>query len=101
MAEKYSKSVVLLENGSATGEWVAIPKAGRYVFTVAGTFGGTSAALQLRGLDAAQTPITLTNGTFTAAGAVALDVPVNAEFRVVLTGGAPSAMFADMRAVFR
>lgn len=85
--------IVLLSAAAATGPAVNVPDGGRAVFSIVGTFGGTTAQLQLRGQDGA-TFINVANGSFTSAGAVAVDVPVNSTWRVTLTGGAPTGIYA-------
>lgn len=85
--------VDLLVNASATGSGVVAQEGGRYDFIIVGTFGGTTAQLQLLGPNGT-TYIDLANGSFLAAGAVAVDVPKGGNFKVTLTGGAPSAMYA-------
>lgn len=90
------KKLVLLENASATGLPGLIGEGGRYVFSIVGTFGG-AAQLQMRGPDNV-TWIDLANGSFAANGAVAVDAPLNKEFRVTLAGGS-SGMYAAMERV--
>lgn len=85
----------LLSNASATGAVAVARVGGRYVFGINGTFGGTTAQLQLLGPDGVNY-IDLANGSFTAAGAAAVDVPQGANMRVTLTGGTPSAMYATL-----
>ena len=94
--------VVLLSNGSATGAGVQWP-GGKGVATVVGTFGGTSATLQYLAPDGstwldvktldpssgAQTAVALT-----AAGSIGFMLPPG-PIRIALTGGTPSAIYAN------
>lgn len=95
MAANGNEALLLLSNASATGTAKTAQIGGRYVFNINGTFGGTTAQLQLLGADGVNY-INLANGSFTAAGAVAVDVPQGGQFLVTLTGGAPSAMYAQL-----
>jgi hypothetical protein len=89
-------SVELLNNASATGASTAWGgKKG--VFAIAGTFGGTTAQLELLGPNGS-TWIALASASFTAAGAVVVELPP-CRLRVSLTGGTPSAMFASLSAI--
>lgn len=90
--------VTLLSNASTTGSAKGPIVGGRYVFSVVGTFGGTTVQLQFLGPDNT-TWISLASGSFTAAGAVAVDVPNGAAFRVTVTGGSPSGLYAALQRV--
>lgn len=94
-------SVQLLSNASATGAAAAWP-GGRGVMNIVGTFGGTSATLQHLGPDNStwldvktMDPATGTQATvsLTANGSIGFILPPT-QIRAVLTGGAPSAMYA-------
>lgn len=87
----------LLSNVGAVGNGgnVNISHGGSYLYTIAGTFGGTSSKLQLRGPDDT-TFMDVANTTLTAAGMVKVDLPAGAVVRSVLTGGTPSAMHAKL-----
>lgn len=90
-------SYLLLSNGTATGSAVSI-KGGEYAFMVEGTAGGATFALQV------QTP----NGTwgtvsvFSASAVSTTTLPYvhtgialpAGTARIVITGGAPSAIYA-------
>ena len=95
-----SASAVLLSNASADGSWVPWP-GGAGHFSMAGTFGGTSAQLEYKGPDnstaiavQAMAPDgTLTAVPLTAAGGFCFDLPP-CHLRVNLTGGSPSGLYA-------
>lgn len=85
-------SVVLLSNESATGGSKPWP-GGRGTFSVAGTFGGATATLEMLGPDGATWFAVGTDTTKTQAGAGNFDLPP-CLLRVALTGGTPSGMYA-------
>lgn len=93
-------SVVILSNGSATSSWVQWP-GGAGVLDVIGTFGGTTVTMQHQaqdgstGLDlkAMDTAGVQTTVSLTANGSIGFALPP-CLIRVVLTGGAASAMYA-------
>lgn len=85
--------VPLLINGSATGDWELVKPGGRFVFSVVGTFNGATITLQFRGADNS-TAVNVTSGSFTAAGALAVDVGHGSYARVFISGGPPSAVYA-------
>lgn len=93
-------SVQLLTNAAATSAARQWP-GGAGVLTVSGTFGATSATLEYRGPDdttwlpiKAMDPAGVqTTVALTAAGMIGFELPPG-EIRVVLTGGAPAAMYA-------
>jgi hypothetical protein len=81
-------SAVLLENGSATGDWVYFP-GGNAVFSVVATFGGGTVALEVLGPDGA-TPILIdpagnTNRYIRAINSLAY---APGQYRAVVAGGA-------------
>lgn len=96
-----SAGVTLLSNGSATSSSKLWP-GGRGVLSIVGTFGGATATMQYMGPDGAtwldvktmdpssgaQTTVSLT-----ANGSIGFLLPPT-QIRAVLTGGAPSAMYA-------
>lgn len=94
-----SASVNLISNGSATGsgQWPG----GEGVLSVAGTFGGTTVTLERLGPDSvtwlpvkAMAPDgTQTTVSLTAAGMIGFALPPGA-VRCVLTGGAPTGIYA-------
>ncbi|MEN9417114.1 MAG: hypothetical protein RI988_734 [Pseudomonadota bacterium] len=86
-----AQRVDLLINGNATGN-AAIWPGGRGLFTVDGTFGGSTATLQFLGPTGnwiAAGPYT----TLTAAGGGIFDLP-QGQIRVSLSGGSPSGISA-------
>lgn len=93
-------SVVMLSNASATGSAVQWPGGGG-VIDVVGTFGGTTITAQhlaqdnttwldIKAMDGAGTQTTV---SLTAAGSIGFWLPP-CPMRVVVTGGAPSALYA-------
>lgn len=94
-------SVVLLSNASATSAAAGWP-GGRGVMNIIGTFGGATATLQHLGPDNAtwldvktMDPVsgTQTTVSLTANGSIGFLLPPT-QIRVVLTGGAPSGIYA-------
>lgn len=92
----YLENDVLLTNANATGSNVAI-KGGTYVWGCEGTFGTTTATLQLANANGTMT--NFPNASLTANGFVVVQLPVNGTVRVALTGGTPSAMFSNLVSV--
>jgi len=90
-----SERLDLLSNASATGSAKQSTVSGRFIFSIVGTFNGATAQLQMLGPDEA-TYIDLANGSFTAAGAASIDVPRGGQFRVSISGGPPSGMYANL-----
>jgi hypothetical protein len=87
-----SGAVTLLSNASATGAGVTWP-GGTGVFTVAGTIGGATVALEVLGPDGATWLNAGSDGTLTAAGMCAFDLP-QGQIRASVTGGTPSGVYA-------
>lgn len=88
----------LLSNASASGAALPVPTGGRYVYMIAGTFGGTSSKLQVLGPDGT-TFLDVPGSTLAVAGYVSVDIPAGSSVKAVLTGGTPSAMFATLSLV--
>ena len=94
-----SASVVLLSNASTTSAAKPWP-GGRGFFAMNGTFGGTSAQLQYMGPSGTYISVSAMDATgvftavpLTADGGFVFDLPATS-IKVVLTAGAPSAMYA-------
>lgn len=83
----------LLNNVSATGEAITI-QGGTYVVSADGTFGGTTLQLQLQSPDGSSW-LTVTDGSFTAEGSFLVDLPAGS-VRMLVTGGSPSALYANI-----
>lgn len=83
-------NLTLLDNGSATGEWMEW-NGGMGIFTVEGTFGGATIKLQFKTVNGT-TMDAGTDTTLTANGAGRFFLPP-AEIRVNISGS-PSAIFA-------
>lgn len=96
-----SAGSTLLSNASATGDYVRW-EGGAGVATFAGTFGGTSATLEYLGPNGStaisvkvmDTAGVQTTVALTAAGAIGFILPPG-RIRATLTGGTPSAMYAQ------
>jgi len=88
----------LLSNASATGSskrW----HGGRGVFSVSGTFGGTTVKLQWSHDDSTYLDVDRSGDTFvtfTAGGAGIFELPP-CFVKAVVTGGSPSALYAKVR----
>lgn len=95
MANVRNASAVLLSNASATGQPVTMP-GGRYIWAAQGTFSGATLTLQALGPDGANYQDVT---TLTAAGAAAIDIGEGTAMRVSVSGGPPSAIYSDLRAV--
>lgn len=85
----------LLSNAAASGGNVTVQTGGSYIYSIAGTFGGTSSKLQAIGPDGT-TFMDIPATTFTAAGWVKVDLPAGVVVKCVLTAGTPTAMFAAL-----
>lgn len=95
-------SIVLIANGAATSAAKLWP-GGKGVLTVVGTFGGAAVTMQYLGPDnttyvdvKALDPTTgnQTTVSLSAAGSIGFILPPT-PVRVVVTGGAPSGLYAD------
>lgn len=93
-------NLTLLSNIAAAGNGadVLVATGGLYALAVNGTFGGTSFKMQIKGPDGANY-IDVPSTTFTAAGIVGVEIPSGAIVRAVLTGGTPSAFYANLSLV--
>ncbi|MFN3513469.1 MAG: hypothetical protein ACK41C_10510 [Phenylobacterium sp.] len=83
----------LLADANATGEAVIGVKPDSYIWSVSGTFGGTTAKLQALGPDGAAW---LDVATLNAEGRTGVVVGMDATLRVALVGGAPANIFASL-----
>lgn len=83
----------LLRNASATGSAVHW-NGGQGVFTCAGTFGGATVSLQYLGPDDTTWVTAGTDTTITAAGGGLFTIGVG-QIRALVSGGAPSGLYAD------
>lgn len=95
MSISQGDQLVLLSNESATGSQKVSQLGGRYVFRIDGTFGGTTAQLEMLSPDGSSW-LALSGASFTAEGTCTVEVPQGGTYRVSLTGGTPSAMYATM-----
>lgn len=89
-------SVDLLVNASATGGyqyWAG----GKGVLSVVGTFGGATLQLEMLGPNGT-TPIAIPTASFTANGAIVVELPPS-RLRMTVTGGTPSGLFASLQAI--
>lgn len=89
-------SVDLLVNANATGPtlyWAS----GKGVLSVVGTFGGATLQLDMLGPNGS-TFIAVPTASFTAAGAIVVELPPS-RLRMTVTGGTPSALFASLQAI--
>lgn len=86
------QSYTLLSNATASGAAVTGIAGGGYIYDLSGTFGGTSAALQVTD----SSGIYQTQSTCTAACTIGINIGFNSSARVVLTGGSPTAMNAKL-----
>lgn len=90
------ETITLLSNVAAAGDGpnVSISRGGSYLYMVTGTFGGTSSQLQILGPDGVTF---VPHGAAIAAnGQARVDIPSGATVRTVLTGGAPTGMYASL-----
>lgn len=91
-------TINLLSNVGAVGNGAAqgVNLGGSYQLTTNGTFAGTSFKMQVLGPDNVNW-IDYPNTTFAVAGVANLiDLPIGAQVRGVLTGGAPAAFYAAL-----
>lgn len=88
-------SYALLTAAAASGPVTSGAAGGTYVLDIRGTFGGTSAALQVSNADG--TFSTIIGGTITTAGSYGpFAIPAGASVKIVLTGGSPSGLYAKL-----
>lgn len=90
----------LLSNASTTGEAIGIGKGGAFAVVGDGTFGGATLQLQLLSPDGSSW-ISITDATLTAEGAFVVDLPDGATIRMLVSGGAPSALYASIGSVLK
>ena len=91
-------SIDLLANASATSAAQQWP-GGRAVASVAGTFGGSTLALQMLGPDGITWLAIAAGVSFTAPGSTAaIDLPP-ATIRATVSGGTPSGLYARLARV--
>lgn len=90
-----SVGVSLLSNAAATGNYVTFA-GGRAVLVVLATAYPTTLKLQMLGKDGA-TAIDV--ATVTANGITAYDLPPGS-YRMFVSGGAPSGIYADLASVY-
>lgn len=83
----------LLHNESATGGKLDVAR-GTYVVSADGTFGGATLQLQLLSPDGTSW-LSITDASFTAEGAFAIDLPKGV-VRMSVSGGSPSALYANI-----
>lgn len=89
------KEIVLLSAAAATGAWIDWPGSwGMWV--VQGTFGGSSAKLQMS-IDGGTTPIDVQGAILTTNGAFPIRIPALWKLRVVITGGAGITLTSKMK----
>lgn len=90
-------NITLLSNSSTLGNGAAqtVSIGGSYLYQIAGTFGGTTAKLQLLGPDGA-TYVDIAGTSFTSANMVKLDLPAGSQVRAVMTSGTPTGMYATL-----
>jgi len=92
------KSYTLLDNASATGSGVVI-SGGQYMFQVKGTVGGSTASVQVKTVDGTWTNVfsygVECKSTTLPFAASPLELPAG-EVRAALTGGTPSAVYANL-----
>ena len=85
----------LLNNAAATGPEVLIPK-GEYCFSCSGTWAGATATLQRRTVDVSAAWLAVgVEATLTANGQCLCELP-GGLYRVLIAGGPPSAMYANL-----
>lgn len=87
---------VLIKNAAATSAAVRWP-GGKGLFDLVGTVGGATITLQYRAADEV-TYNTVPNCALTAVGAVNFDLPPGM-IRVLVAGGAPSALYASVQKI--
>lgn len=95
--------MLLLSNAAATGA-TAIWPGGRGLFTLEGTLGGATVALQVKGPNGTMlTAVKADGGTaaaLTAAGCMVCDLAPG-EIQATVTGGTPSGLYARFERIPR
>ena len=89
------QSYPLLSNVAVTGNPFKVG-GGFYAFAVLGTFGGATVKLQILGPDATTYMDIDSSIALTAAGVQGVDLPAGATVKAVVTGGAPSGLYASL-----
>lgn len=87
----------LLTNASTTGEAINLG-GGAYVLSADGTFGGAVLQLQLRSPDGSSW-LAIPDAVFTAEGVKIVYLGQGSEIRMAVTGGTPSALYANVARV--
>lgn len=87
----YTKTITLLENGSATGASVPWPGF-RGVLTAEGTFSGATLKLQYQTLRGTWVDVDATNAALTSNGMFLFELPPGS-IRIAVSGGPPSAIY--------
>jgi hypothetical protein len=94
----YKQVYALLSNTAATGPLTSVG-GGFYAFQVMGTFNGATIKLQIQGPDGSTMQDIDSSLSFTAAGIQGVDLPTGAKVQAVVSGGPPSAMYANLSLV--
>lgn len=93
--------LTLLSNAAATGAAVTLSRGGLFCFAVSGTWDGATAKLQMLSPSGGTTYIDVgADATFTANGACLAELPAGS-YRVAISSGPPSAMYATLKEVRR
>lgn len=86
---------VLLSNASATGDAFRVNASREWLFSVDGTFNGATVQLQLQSPDGSSW-LPIEDAAFTAEGAVVVFLGDNSVVRAAVSGGTPSALYAEL-----
>lgn len=98
MPNRLKLKQLLINNAAATGPAVILQQGGLYTFNVVGTFGGTTVKLQILGPDDV-TYVDVPTASHTAAGVIGVYLPAGGTVKAVVTGGAPSGLYASVALV--
>ena len=87
--------IKLLTNATASGTEHNVGEPGQYMFRCDGTFGGATVSLQQRSPDGVNW-LDITDASVTAEGSFLVNLAGEVGVRAVVTGGAPSGLYATL-----
>lgn len=91
-----TNNIALLSNAVATGNPYKVIAGGLYALSVVATWNGSTAKLQILGPDGATYQDIDAALSFTANGIQGVDLPGGCTVKMVVSGGPPAAMYANL-----
>lgn len=93
--------LTLLQNVASTpSSYSRLSRGGLFCLAVVGTWNGATAKLQMLGPNGAAALDVGTDASFTANGSCLVELPAG-DYRMVISGGPPSAMYATLKEIRR